>query len=203
MNQLKKILLVVLIVALAFSLIFALAGRGKCTTIQSGNIYSSTGEAITTGYDQYGYNYQGHIFKGYYENYIRPEEPVDSGDTWLIMKWNDAWLSNQDCDGDGLLDRHLGLSSYIGSGAWTTNHQFGTYTGEDGEEYRWNYFVKVVAAPGDAYIEGGIWYTADGVEIGPVIWEQFAIVQEVYNDTGTGEHGIFYLSPAGPGVGKF
>ena len=42
-------------------------------------------------------------------------------------KWNDAWLSNKDCDGDGLLDRHYGLDSYRGSGAWLTNHQSGEY----------------------------------------------------------------------------
>ena len=40
----------------------------------------------------------------------------------LVMKWNDAWLSNMDRDDDGMLDRHYGFSSYIGSGAWETNH---------------------------------------------------------------------------------
>ena len=50
---------------------------------------------------------------------------------------------------------------------------------------------------------GGIWYDADGIEIGPDIWGQFARIQQVYNDQGTGEHGIEYLSPVGPGFGKF
>ena len=99
------------------------------------------------------------------------------------MKWNDAWLSNKDCDGDGKLDRHYDYPSYIGSGAWETNHQWGSYE-EDGETYNWNYFTKIVAAPADAYVDGGIWYTADGTEIGPVLWGEFATIQR------TGEHGV-------------
>jgi hypothetical protein len=123
------------------------------------------------------------------------------------MKWNDAWLSNEDCDGDGLLDRHLGFDSYIGSGAWLTNVQSGSYIdpGEDGEmdtdddvEYRWNYFVKIIAAPSDATLTDSIWYAADGQMIGPEIWGSFAVIQRIYNDMGTGEHGIEYHSPVYP-----
>lgn len=225
------------------------------------------------------------------------------------MKWNDAWLSNKDCNGDGLLDRHLGYLTYIGSGAWLTNHQSGTYqsetvwditgnwdiavnynstdyihitnlvqtgtnlTGtlvypgntktitsgsvignvvsfvaeyaengsgtvtfngliaEDGsmggtwldtwgglnregnwtiasgkatgtyDTCSWNYFTKIVAAPADATLEDGIWYTADGEEIGPYVWAEFATVQEVYNDSCDGSHGLSYKSPFGPGFG--
>ena len=46
----------------------------------------------------------------------------------------------------------------------------------------WNYFVKIVAVPSDAENIGGMWYTAEGIEIGPVIWGSFAIIQEVVND---------------------
>ena len=126
----------------------------------------------------------------------------DYCDVKLMMKWNDAWLSNKDCDGDDLLDRHYGFTSYIGSGAWVTNHQSGSYE-EDGATYNWNYFVKIVAAPADAYTADGTWYAADATEIGPVIWGSFAVIQRVYNDQGTGEHGIEYLSPSGPGLGKW
>ena len=123
-------------------------------------------------------------------------------DDQVEMKWNDAWLSNMDRDGDGKLDRHYGYPSYIGSGAWETNHQSGTYE-DSGNTYKWNYFVKIVAVPADATKIGGIWYAADGTEIGPDIWGEFATIQEVYNDTGTGDHGLLYGSPAGPGVGKW
>ena len=84
-----------------------------------------------------------------------------------------------------------------------TNHQWGEYEGENGESCRWSYFVKIVAAPEDANVIDGTWYTAAGTEIGPVIWGSFAIVQQVENDPGAGVHGIQYLSPAGPGLGKW
>ncbi|MDI7276964.1 MAG: hypothetical protein QME94_13380, partial [Anaerolineae bacterium] len=113
--------------------------------------------------------------------------------TKIIMKWNDAWLANTDCDGDGLLDRHYGHSSYIGSGAWLTNHMQGTEEGET-----WTWFCKIVAVPADATLAEGIWYAADGTEIGPVIWSQFAIVLEVESGAGA-----TYVSPAGPGFGKW
>ena len=49
---------------------------------------------------------------------------------------------------------------------------------------------------------GGIWYSADGTEIGADISGEFAIIQEVYNDQGTGDHGIL-LNPDGPnGLGS-
>lgn len=118
------------------------------------------------------------------------------------MKWNDAWLSNKDCDDDGLLDRYLGNASYIGSDAWLTNHQPGLVEDLKGRLRKWTYFVKIIAAPADADLESGIWYTAGGTKIGPVIWGQFAIVEEVVNDPSDGSHGILYLSPNGPGVGS-
>ncbi|MDD5145319.1 MAG: hypothetical protein PHF44_00500 [Candidatus Pacebacteria bacterium] len=118
----------------------------------------------------------------------------------IEMKWNDAWLSNMDCNGDGLLDRPSDNGgTYIGSGAWETNHQWGV--NPDGSN--WNYFVKIVAAPDDATKLSGIWYTADGKEIGPDIWGEFATIEEIYNDQSTGDHGVLYRSPAGPGFGKW
>jgi hypothetical protein len=308
----------VLIVALAVTLLLTLAAvpvmaekGGKncdCVTIQDGTLLASNGDPITTGFDEYGYNYQAHQYIGYYGNYQRPPEPVDWGYR-LMMKWNDAWLSNKDCDGDGLLDRHYGFDSYIGSGAWLTNHQSGTYTvwdltgtytivltctsacsgdyphtmivdimdlgtgefsgtghydvnidttwvvtgtvtdsqmtatidyddssyyvdldgviAEDGTmsgtaesashtftwettagaatpvECKFDYFVKIVAVPADASQDGGIWYAADGTEIGPVIWGDFAVIQEVCTDKGTGDHGVLYKSFASPGFGFY
>ena len=118
-------------------------------------------------------------------------------DIWLNMKWNDAWLSNKDCDGDGALDRHYGFPSYIGSGAWETNHMRGE---DDGQ--KWTYFTKIVAVPDDAYRIGpsntGTWYTADDVEIGTDIWGAFATVLEVESGIGA-----YYVSPSGPGFGKW
>jgi hypothetical protein len=201
-------------------------------------------QPLMTGYDPYGYNYQAHMFNGSYANiylgrYGFPpyegddaafyQRLIDEGisgtpaswywdyrDVEVVMKWNDAWLSNKDCgtqinEGaytdpytpDGSLDRHYGFDSYVGSGAWETNHQFGEYMDGDGKTQKWNYFVKIVAVPEDAVQDSGVWYDANGTEIGPDIWGQFAVIQEVYNDTGTGDHGILYKSPAGPGLGMY
>ena len=169
-------------------------------TIPGGEIYNSVGDLILPGYDDWGYNYQARLFNG---TYCDADRNADWCDIQLSMKWNDAWLSNKDCDGDGKLDRHYGYVSYIGSGAWLTNHQSGEYEDEGGDIIKWTYFVKIVAAPADAYADDGLWYTADGVEIGPVIWGQFAIIQEVSNDPGADQHGVQYNSPVGPGFGKF
>ena len=180
----------------------ALAAKGGknagCATIPGGTLFTSDGNLITPGYDEFGYNYQAHLFNGIYSDVDRAHGGPYS-DVSLNMKWNDAWMSNKDCDGDGKLDRHYGYASYIGSGAWETNHMWGT----NADGTKWNYFVKIVAAPADATKVGGIWYTADGTEIGPVIWGQFAIIQQVSNDPAYDEHGLLYKSPAGPGFGKW
>lgn len=184
-----------------------LGEKGKhagCTTIQSGTLYTSDGDLVTSGFDKWGYNYQASIFNGGYCDVYRDAAWCQEWkNVELVMKWNDAWLSNKDCDGDDELDRHYGHDSYIGSGAWETNHQSDTYIGEDGKSCHWNYFVKIIAVPADAELKDGVWYAADGTEIGPVIWGAFAIIQQVYNDPCGGFHGIEYLSPAGPGFGKF
>ena len=214
---------------LSFS-ICAMAAPDDCVTIQDGVLTYSAGhylegEPIMIGFDAYGYNYQAHMFSGSYANvylgrdgfppyegddgaYLEENPSAASHWAWpyrdveLLMKWNDAWLSNEDCDEDSLLDRHYGFDSYIGSGAWETNHQKGT-DNLDGKKCKWVYFTKIVAAPADAYLDGVIWYTADGKEIGPAIWGEFATIEDVYNDPCGGGHGFEYLSPAGPGFCKY
>jgi hypothetical protein len=90
----------------------------------------------------------------------------------LDIKWNDAYRSRTDCDGNGWFDRHYGYETYMGSGAWYMNHASGVYGGE-----YMRAFSKVVAVPTDAnlviysyYGDGSIryaeWYTADGNLIG-------------------------------------
>jgi hypothetical protein len=175
-----------------------------CKTIQSGKLVASDGSIITTGFDKWGYNYQAHMFSGgYCDSYRNASWCQPYKEDQLLMKWNDAWLSNQDCDGDGLLDRHSGFPSYIGSGAWLTNHQSGVYVDDNGNECKWTYFCKIVAVPSNAVKTNGIWYSAEGKEIGPAIWDEFAITEEVNNDPCAGLKGISYRSPEGLGLGKF
>lgn len=188
--------------------------KGKykdCTKIQSGELVGSDGDPITLGYNEWGYNYQARMFNGMYCDYhpvYRPGGPnyewcqANYGDVKLLMYWNDAWLSNKDCDGDGLLDRYYGFDSYIGSGAWETNHMWGEYE-QAGKKCKWDYFVKIVAAPEDAYSDGGVWYTADGTKIGEIIWGAFAIIQQVENDPCAGLHGVQYKSVSPTGFGYY
>ena len=132
-----------------------LAPGAGADTIKSGNIvYSAThylgGQPLRMGFDIFGYNHQGHMFaESYFNSYaggagFPPYEGDDvayvaanplASDHWawpyrdvdLSMKWNDAWISNEDNDGDGALDRHYGYTTYTDSGAWLTNHQAGSY----------------------------------------------------------------------------
>jgi len=199
------------------------------TTLHDGTLLYATGhylagQPLPADEDPYGYNYQDHTFKGSYANtYLgRDGFPAYQGDDeaylaahpsaankwyWLyrgirlLMKWNDAWLSNKDCDGDGKLDRYRGFNSYIGSGALCANQQSGQYEDADGQLCKWDYFVTITAAPADAVAVGGLWYAADGSEIGPVIWGAFAIVQKVQNDPCAGLPGRQYISPVNPGLG--
>jgi hypothetical protein len=214
----KKILLSILLlgILLAFTATVVLAEKPTsfdnqgnevawektvCTSIQEGTLETSDGQIITTGYDRWGYNYQAHMFNGGYCDAYRDAawcQPYKEDE--LIMKWNDAWLSNADCDGDGLLDRHFGFPSYKGSEAWLTNHQKGSYD-LDGQVCHWEYFVKIIAAPADATLSGGNWYNADGTQIGPAIWGEFATIESVYNDPCGGFHGLEFHSPDHSGLG--
>lgn len=223
-----------IILAFVVSLGFSGIAESQCPTLKSGTIvYSAThyygGEPIKPGYDEYGYNYQAHMFNGSFVNvYLGGdgyppytgddatyliENPTVTGHwawpyrtTQVVMKWNDAWISNKDCNGDGKLDRHDGYASYIGSGAWETNHQSDSYTITDSETGKektchWTYFTKIVAVPSDARNISGVWFTSESKEIGPDIWGEFATIEEIYNDPCSGYHGKAFLSPIGPGFG--
>jgi hypothetical protein len=199
----KKIATILFCITIVFAFSSQVIAADECTTVQDGVLYTTYGELVEPGFNIWGYNYGAHMFNGMYcDAYQNAPWCQEWADVELIMKWNDAWLSSKDCDDDGLLDRHYGYSSYMGSGAWTTNHMKGTYE-FDGKKCKWVYFVKIVAVPSDAYLADGYWYTADGAEIGPVEWGDFAVIQSVYNDPCDGYGGIEYLSPVGPGLGKF
>ncbi len=196
--------------ALSLAMVATIAAPAMADTIKDGTITDTVGNVIALGYDQFGYNYQAHIFNGYYSSVDRVLGG-DFSDVKLQMKWNDAWLSNKDLTGDGKLDRHYGSDSYIGSGAWLTNHDSGINA--DGK--RWTYFVKIVAAPDDATLElvgeAEYWFTADGDEIGPEIWGEFAVVQQVVTGDPPSEFIAYdgwplpnsYRSPIGCGLGKY
>ena len=144
----------------------------SCATIKDGTITDTAGISVVSGYDKYGYNYQAHMFNGFYDNYSRPAELVTSGDK-LIMKWSDAWLANVDCDGDGKLDRGLidGVVNGTSMG-WLTNHYTGSYEVDDKTKH-FTDFVKI-----------------GWIGLGGDLWGQYTIIQEVWNDPATGLHGL-------------
>jgi hypothetical protein len=157
--------------------------RSDCATIESGTITDSLGNPVTVGYDQYGYNYQAHMFNGYYDNYSRPAVPATSGDK-LIMKWSDPWLANVDCNLDGKLDRGLvdGTPGGISKG-WLTNHLVGSYPDTEGNPQQYTDFVKIV------------W-----TGLGSPLWGQYTVIEEVWNDPAGGYHGL-YSKLGAPGFG--
>lgn len=225
----KKLAIVLSCLALVLtfsSQVMAGNGNGKfgdCTMIQDGTIVNSAGEVIETGYDQWGYNYQAHMFNGLWCDYHPYYRPGGAHHDWcienmagvkLMMKWSDEWLSNKDCNGDGKLDRGYSCDPVNANnsgcpGAWLTNHERGTYINDAGDECSYYIFTKIIAAPEDAYVDGpfdelgnGTWYAIDDTEIGPQIWGAFAVIQEVERDTCEGTHGAKYISPFGTGLGK-
>jgi hypothetical protein len=229
----KRAVFIVTILVLCLICGTAIAGPKKDgTTLQEGVIkYSAghylVGQAIPVGFDAYGYNYQAHLFKGDYANIylggygfpayggddaaylaaLTPAQRTAVQRVWcwpyrgisVEMKWNDAWISNMDRDGDGKLDRHYGFASYVGSDAWETNHM--TWTGDNGSTAV--DFVKIVAAPAGAKLVSGTWDAADGSELGPDIWGEFIVLQEIYNDAAYGYHGVLSKAPAPPGFGVY
>ena len=89
----------------------------------------------------------------------------------------------------------------IGPGAWLTNHARGIYYDGD-TECETTEFVKIIAPPTNATVLDGAWYTADGTKIGPVIWGDFAIIQQKLDDPCGGYGGdTNYKSPDHAGLG--
>ncbi len=165
-----------------------MAGKpGGCATIQGGTITDSAGNTISVGYDEFGYNYQSHMFNGTYDSSDRNIDGTYWGwtgdwvDDQLLMKWSDDWLSNTDCDGDGKLDR--GEDKAGTSHGWLTNHVTGDYFDVDGNVQNYTWFVKIV------------WVGSGGS-----LWGAYEIIQEVYNDPAAGFTGLQFKIGA-PGLG--
>ena len=158
------------------------ADGARCARIVEGTITTTAGETISLGFDEYGYNYQARYFHGSYCDAARGGacDPAYA-DVRLTMKWNDAWLSNRDCDGDDLLDRHTGFASYRGSDAWLTNDMRGSYE-LDGARCYYRQRTVYVAAPLDAELVDDVWYDGDGEELGPMIWNDFIVFERRLHD---------------------
>lgn len=189
----RKIILSLIVVFTLFVSVSTVSAATQCATIQGGTIMDSAGNPIQTGYDQFGYNYQAHMFNGTYDSsdrtldglYWGDPASVDYADDSLIMKWSDAWLANVDCDHNNKLDRGLidGVPSPTNTSmGWLTNQINGDYTDVDGvHNYTW--FDKIV------------WVGPSGS-----LWGEYDIIQEVINDPAGGLHGLQFKVGA-PGFG--
>lgn len=154
-----------------------------CATIADGTITDSAGNVITSGFDEFGYNYQAHIFNGTYDSSDRVLDGTYSGatddyvDDQLIMKWSDSWLANVDCNNDGKLDRGLVKGDVGGTSlGWETNQVNGDYDsdGDGTQDAHFTYFAKIV-------------WTGPGSPL----WNQYTIIMETYNDPVAGDHGLY------------
>lgn len=196
MKRKALIVLIILLVALFAVSVTSAGAKKACTPISSGQLYDPWGNLVSLGVNENGFNYQAHDARYFTHN----------GTWWFYthMKWNDAWLSNADCDGDYKLDRHYGYDDFVGSGAWVIFHYYGGYE-QDGTTCDWDETIKIVAVPEDAYKVNGIYYTADGKEIGPASSEVassgFATIQKVLNDPCHGLEGKQLNSPERAGLG--
>ena len=158
------------------------AAPNSCATIQDGSITDNAGNVLVAGFDKWGYNYQSRMFNGYVGNLYRPSVPAISGDR-LVMKWSDSWLANVDCDFNGKLDRGLvdGIQTGGISRGWLTNHYNGSYIDIDGNSQKFTDSIKIVwVGPGGS------------------LWGQYAVIQETYNDTGSGN---YRFKDGAPGFG--
>lgn len=55
------------IIVVVFAVLMAVPYvHAQCITIQDGILQTSINTLITTGYDEWGYNYQAHLFNGKY-----------------------------------------------------------------------------------------------------------------------------------------
>lgn len=182
--------LVTVAAALVIGVSGGFAAPSGCTTIGDGSITDSAGNTLTLGYDEFGYNYQAHMFNGTYDSSDRVNDGTYWGNTGdyvddkLIMKWSDAWLANVDCNDDGRLDRGLVDGNVGGTSlGWLTNMNEGEYTDGSGNVQHYTYFAK-------------IGWTGPGSPL----WGQYTILQEVINDPAAGYSGI-QSKVAAPGFG--
>lgn len=179
----KKIGLLILLCAL---MLLGASGAVSADTIKDGTILDSSGNPIQLGFDEYGYNYQAHLFNGTYDSVDRKldgkywGQTGDFVDDHLIMKWSDDWLSNKDLDNSGKLDRGPFGNDGTSRG-WETNLVVGDYIDGNGDLQHYTYFCKIVwVGPGGS------------------LWGQYEIIQENYNDSGGGS---YHTKTASPGFG--
>jgi hypothetical protein len=112
---------------------------------------------------------------GYVANFVGTFQPDGS----MIGTWSDV--------------------TYGDSGPWHSTSGIAT-----NQTCEWSDFVKIVAVPLSSIITEGKWNTAEGTEIGPAIWGDFAIIQEISsNPCGKDLDLLNYKSKLRAGLGNW
>jgi hypothetical protein len=193
------------------------------TVLKSGN----TGNEKITGFDEWGFNWNAHEFRGYtinmllgdhafigmphYKKYVYHGEGMDFWDMLVSEFEYFPWLMPAE-----LLDSRListwndalissngeyPANGWMDTGAWIVFD----YSGRAGNE-SWKAMRKLVAARSTDQLTDGVWYNDAGEEIGleSMFWSDLIIVQVVNNGDVPPFPFFFedYNSPNGPGYGQ-
>jgi hypothetical protein len=194
------------------------------TVLKSGN----TGNEKITGFDEWGFNWNAHEFRGYtinmllgdhafigmphYKKYVYHGEGMDFWDMLVSEFEYFPWLMPAELLDSRLIstwnealissDGEYPANGWLDTGAWIVFD----YSGRTGNE-SWKAMRKLVAARSTDHLTGGVWYNEAGEEIGleSMFWSDLIIVQVVNNGDVPPFPFFFedYNSPNGPGYGQY
>jgi len=192
--------------------------------LKSGNM----GNEKITGFDEWGFNWNAHEFRGYtvnmllgdhafigmphYKKYVYRGEGMDFWDMLVSEFEYFPWLMPAELLDSRLVstwnealissDGEYPANGWLDSGAWIVFD----YSGKAGNE-RWKAMRKLVAARSTDQLTDGVWYNEAGEEIGleSMFWSDLIIVQVVNNGDVPPFPFFFedYNSPYGPGYGQY
>jgi hypothetical protein len=154
-------------------------------SVSGGTCTLATGD-VSTGFNQYGYNYCARIFNGTGSSWcLAREAPLDclgsySGDK-LVMKWNAAWDA---CNASPSPDTC--------AGAWTDNEWNGKTAGGSGEV--WHYKIQWSQACADGsfdFVPGG----------GYCVWGSYEVLMDQGIDPSMGPGHIWFALAIPNGYG--
>ncbi len=181
--MLKKITFITLLLFLVLSTTTVVLADKPPQDEIPGNRYGVVNE---TGFDEFGYNRNAHIYNGTYGEWCMEKVGDEKsclanyGDYWndkLIMKWNEEW--------DRGNEQKWANGPY---GAWLSNHGNGKLPDGSGESY----FVKIV----------WVGPCNDGTNLpegSSCVWDQFAVIMEKTQKDGEMDFSTHSI-PSGYGV---
>jgi hypothetical protein len=203
-----------IVVAVAIFVTFIMVLSIGAVAAANGN---GNGNGNGGGFDQYGYNYQAHLFNGWYGYYYRTTE-YGTLNAWLVMKWSTNWIP-------------MGNEPV---GAWVTNHW--SWYSTDMSASDWYGFLGPEGYPSMVWTDqnqvpaGALYYVTEFMKIqavgdNPAAWAtyeangaysagwgtypdgvpMFVVFQDVvsiYNLSGTLLETVYVASGPGMGLGQ-